>query len=176
MVSAQDRGESRVPYGRASDKIVSRDEAVKRITDWRAQGKRVAFTNGCFDLLHPGHVRTLEAARRHGDMLVVGLNSDESARQLKGPGRPILNERERAEMVAALACVDLVVIYPEISALSLIDTLRPDVWVKGGDYVLETVNQEERAFVESYGGKVGLGERVEGVSTSELIDRIKRLP
>jgi D-beta-D-heptose 7-phosphate kinase/D-beta-D-heptose 1-phosphate adenosyltransferase len=151
-------------------------EAVARVARWRAEGKRVAFTNGCFDLLHAGHVRTLEAAGGHGDVLVVGLNSDESAHRLKGPGRPVFGERERAEMVAALACVDLVVVYPELSALSLIEALRPEVWVKGGDYALETVNQEERAFVESYGGEVALGERVEGASTTELINRIKQLP
>jgi D-beta-D-heptose 7-phosphate kinase/D-beta-D-heptose 1-phosphate adenosyltransferase len=156
-------------------KIVSRQEAVSRVAHWRAEGRRIAFTNGCFDILHSGHVRTLEAARGHGDMLIVGLNSDESARRLKGKGRPVFSERERAEMIAALGCVDLVVIYPELSALSLIDGLRPDVWVKGGDYLLETVNQEERAFIEGYGGKVVLGERVAGLSTTELIARLRRL-
>jgi D-beta-D-heptose 7-phosphate kinase/D-beta-D-heptose 1-phosphate adenosyltransferase len=167
---------NRVSSERTPAKIVSRDEALARVAAWRAQGKRIAYTNGCFDILHAGHVHTLEAARRQGDVLIVGLNSDESARELKGPGRPVLDERDRAEMLAAIACVDLVVVYPEVSSLSLIDALRPDVWVKGGDYVLDTVNQEERAFVGSYGGKVALGERVEGVSTTELIARIKRLP
>jgi D-beta-D-heptose 7-phosphate kinase/D-beta-D-heptose 1-phosphate adenosyltransferase len=156
-------------------KIVSREEAVSHVARWRAQGKRVAFTNGCFDILHAGHVRTLEAARGHGDVLIVGLNSDESARRLKGAGRPVFSERDRGETIAALGCVDLVVTYPELSALSLIDALRPDVWVKGGDYLLETVNQEERAFIEGYGGKVVLGERVEGLSTTELIARLRRL-
>ncbi len=157
-------------------KVVSRDEAVRRVAGWRAQGKRIAYTNGCFDLLHAGHVRTLEAARQYGDVLIVGINSDESARKLKGPGRPVLSEHDRAEMLAALACVDLVVVYPEVSSLALIEAIRPDVWVKGGDYVMDTVNQEERAFVESYGGEVALGGRVEGVSTTELIRRIKGLP
>jgi len=159
----------------AASKIVPRNEAVARVARWRAEGKRIAFTNGCFDILHAGHVRTLEAARGHGDMLIVGLNSDESTRRLKGEGRPVFSERERAEMIAALGCVDLVVIYPELSALSLIDALRPDVWVKGGDYLLDTVNQEERAFIEGYGGQVVLGERVEGLSTTELIARLRRL-
>ena len=157
-------------------KIALRDDAVARVAAWRAEGKRIAFTNGCFDILHAGHVRTLEAARRHGDILIVGVNSDESARQLKGPGRPILRERDRAEMLAALTCVDLVVVYPELSALSLIQALRPEVWVKGGDYLLETVNQEERAFVESYGGQVALGERVEGASSTDIVARVKQLP
>jgi D-beta-D-heptose 7-phosphate kinase/D-beta-D-heptose 1-phosphate adenosyltransferase len=161
-------------FRRAADKIVPRDDAAARVSRWRAEGKRIAFTNGCFDLLHAGHVRTLEAARQEGDVLIVGLNSDESARRLKGPGRPIFGERERAEVIAGLGCVDLVVIYPELSARSLIDALRPEVWVKGGDYLLETVNQEERAFVEGYGGRVVLGERVEGLSTTELIARLRR--
>ncbi len=159
-----------------TDKIVSREEAEARVKQWRAEGKRIAYANGCFDLLHVGHVRTLEAARRHGDVLVVGLNSDASARKLKGEGRPLYAERERAEMVAALASVDLVVIFPELSSLELIKALKPDVWVKGGDYVLETVNQEERAFVESYGGEVALTDRVEGTSTSDLIARLKSPP
>ncbi len=107
---------------------------------------------------------------------MVGLNSDESARRLKGPGRPVFAERDRAEMVAALAGVDLVVIFSEPTSLPLIEALRPEVWVKGGDYVLETVNQEERAFVESYGGEVALGERVEGASTTDVIARVKALP
>jgi len=159
-----------------ASKIVSRDEAVAQVERWRREGKRIAYTNGCFDIIHAGHVRTLEAARRHGDVLVVGLNSDGSARQLKGPGRPVFGERDRAEMVAALASVDLVVIFREMSSLPLIEALRPEVWVKGGDYVLETVNQEERAFVEGYGGAVALGERVEGTSTTDVIARVKALP
>jgi len=156
-------------------KIVSREDGVARVARWRAEAKRIAFTNGCFDILHAGHVRTLEAARQHADVLIVGLNSDESARRLKGAGRPVFSAHDRAEMIAALGCVDLVVIYPELSALALIDALRPDVWVKGGDYLLDTVNQEERAFIEGYGGKVVLGERVEGLSTTELIARLRRL-
>ena len=159
-----------------ASKIVARAEAVAQVERWRAEGKRIAYTNGCFDIIHAGHVRTLEAARRHGDVLVVGLNSDGSARRLKGAGRPVFGQRDRAEMVAALASVDLVVIFREVSSLPLIQELRPDVWVKGGDYDLETVNQEERAFVEGYGGAVALGERVEGASTTDVIARVKALP
>jgi len=143
---------------------------------WRAQGLTTAYTNGCFDVLHAGHLRTLERARSLADALVVGINSDASARQLKGPGRPVVPERDRAEMVAGLACVDLVVIFEELSSLPVIRALRPDIWVKGGDYTLDTVNQEERAFVESYGGRVALAERVPDASTTDLIARIKRLP
>jgi glycerol-3-phosphate cytidylyltransferase len=159
-----------------ASKVVSREEAKTRVARWRAEGKRVAYTNGCFDVIHAGHVRTLEAARQHGDVLVVGINSDESARRIKGPGRPIFKERERAEMVAALEAVDLVVVFPEESSLPLIAELRPEVWVKGGDYTLDTVNQEEKAFVESYGGGVALGERVAGESTTDVIARVKALP
>jgi rfaE bifunctional protein nucleotidyltransferase chain/domain len=161
---------------KAAGKVVSRGEARERVARWRGEGKRIAYTNGCFDIIHAGHVRTLEAARRHGDVLVVGLNSDASAQELKGPGRPVFGERDRAEMVGALECVDLVVVFEEVSSLPLIEELRPEVWVKGGDYVLETVNQEEKAFVESYGGEVALGERVEGESTSAVIRRVRALP
>lgn len=154
-------------------KIVSREEAKARVARWRAEGKVIAYANGCFDLLHLGHVRTLESARRHGDVLVVGINSDASVRQLKGPGRPIIPERERAGLVAALACVDLVVVFPEPSSLPLIAELRPDVWVKGGDYTIETVNQEERALVESYGGKVAIADYVPDLSSTDLIARIR---
>jgi rfaE bifunctional protein nucleotidyltransferase chain/domain len=163
-------------YEPTASKIVSREAAKARVDEWRRERKRIAYANGCFDLLHVGHVRTLEAARRHGDVLVVGLNSDTSAQRIKGKGRPVCDEQSRAEMVAALASVDLVVIFSELSSLPLIEALRPDVWVKGGDYVLETVNQEERAFVESYGGEVALTDRVEGASTSDIIARVRSLP
>jgi len=159
-----------------TSKISSLKEAKALAAQWRAEGKRMAYTNGCFDLLHAGHVRTLESARGFGEALIVGVNGDESARNLKGPGRPVFGERERAEMVAALACVDLVVVFPEPTSLSVLEALRPEVWVKGGDYALDTVNQEERAFVESYGGRVALARRVEQVSTTEIIARVKRLP
>ena len=157
-------------------KTVSLPEAQQRITEWRQAGSIIAYTNGCFDLIHSGHVQTLEFARGLADVLIVGMNSDESTRQLKGPGRPIMHERERAGVVAALACVDLVVIFPELSSLPTIQALKPDIWVKGGDYDLSTVHQEERAFVESYGGRVVFAGHVRGVSATEIIARIKRLP
>jgi rfaE bifunctional protein nucleotidyltransferase chain/domain len=158
-----------------ASKIVSVPEAQKQADAWRAQGRSIAYTNGCFDLLHAGHVRTLEAARATADALVVGVNSDESARRIKPPGRPVIPERERAELVAALSCVDLVVIFAETTSLPVIQALRPEVWVKGGDYVIETVNQEERAYVESYGGQVAVVAHVAGVSTTDIIARIKEL-
>jgi len=157
-------------------KIVPLETAKRRVAAWRQAGKAVVYANGCFDLLHLGHVRTLERAKTLGDVLVVGVNGDQSARQLKGPGRPILDERERAKLVAALACVDLVIIFPELTSLPVLEALRPEVWVKGGDYVLDTVNQQERAFVESYGGSVALAQQVPGASTTELIARMKRVP
>jgi rfaE bifunctional protein nucleotidyltransferase chain/domain len=156
-----------------STKIVALEIAQRRVADWRADKKAVAYTNGCFDLLHLGHVRTLESARRQADALVVGVNGDASVRQLKGPGRPVVPERERAEMVAALECVDLVVIFQELSSLAVIQALQPEVWVKGGDYRIDTVNQEERACVESYGGRVALGEHIPHTSSSDLIARIR---
>jgi len=160
----------------SGEKIVSLARAVQRVAEWHQAGKTIAYTNGCFDLIHAGHVRTLEHARELADALIVGINGDESARQLKGPGRPIMTESERAELLAAFTCVDLVVIFPELSSLATIQALKPDMWVKGGDYDLSTVHQEERAFVESYGGRVALAGRVSGVSTTEIIARIKRLP
>jgi rfaE bifunctional protein nucleotidyltransferase chain/domain len=157
-------------------KIVSLAEAQRHIAAWREQGGTVAYANGCFDLLHAGHVRTLESARALADALVVGVNGDESARRLKGPGRPVIPERARAEMVAALGCVDLVVIFPEISSLAVLQALKPEVWVKGGDYDMGTVNQEERAFVEGYGGRVALAEHVPEMSATDIIARVKDLP
>jgi len=156
-------------------KIVALEEAQSRVARWRAQGKQVAYTNGCFDLLHAGHVRTLETARGLADVLVVGMNSDASTRRIKGSDRPIVPEGERATLLAALAAVDLVVVFPEDTSMAVIEALRPEVWVKGGDYDADTVNQEEKAFVEGYGGRVALAGRAPGLSTSDLVARIKRL-
>jgi rfaE bifunctional protein nucleotidyltransferase chain/domain len=163
------------PYQGSRAKRVSLEEAQARVAEWRAAGRRIAYTNGCFDLLHAGHARTLETARGLADALVVGMNSDASARRIKGPGRPIVPEQERAEMLAALAAVDLVVIFPEDTSLVVLAALRPEVWVKGGDYDPSTVNQEEKALVESYGGRVALAGRAPGLSTTDLIARIKGL-
>jgi rfaE bifunctional protein nucleotidyltransferase chain/domain len=166
-------GEGR--FRRAGSKIVSLEEAQRRLEEWRGEGKTVAYANGCFDLLHLGHVRTLESAKREADVLVVGVNGDVSARRLKGAGRPVMGEEERAELVGAMECVDLVVVFRELTSMGVLEALRPEGWVKGGDYVLDSVNQQERAYVESYGGRVALGERVPGVSTTDVVARVRRM-
>jgi D-beta-D-heptose 7-phosphate kinase/D-beta-D-heptose 1-phosphate adenosyltransferase len=138
----------------------------------RAASRQVVFTNGCFDLMHPGHVRYLQQARALGDALMVALNSDASVRELKGETRPILTERERAEVMAALACVDYVTIFDEPTPREIISALLPDILVKGGDWgVSEIIGREA---VEAAGGKVMSLPFVEGVSTSEIIRRILR--
>ncbi|MCA1594238.1 MAG: D-glycero-beta-D-manno-heptose 1-phosphate adenylyltransferase [Acidobacteria bacterium] len=136
----------------------------------RAAGRRLVFTNGCFDILHVGHVRYLQAARELGDALLVAINSDRSVRLLKGAGRPVLNEAERAEMLAALASVDFVTVFDEESPRRLIAEVLPDVLVKGGDYALDEIHGREE--VEAAGGRVLALPFVEGVSTTGIIERI----
>lgn len=130
----------------ADKKIVSREEARKRVAGARAAGKRVVFANGCFDLLHGGHISHLEGARSAGDLLVVGVNSDASVRRLKGPGRPIMPASERMELLAALACVDLVVEFEEDNCARLLELLQPNAHAKGTDYTRETVPERETAL------------------------------
>lgn len=136
---------------------------------WKDNGRRVVFTNGCFDLLHPGHIRLLEQARALGDVLVVGLNSDSSVRALKGEGRPLVPEAERAEMLAALAAVDAVTVFEEPTPRELIAAVLPDILVKGGDWPPDQI--VGRAEVEAVGGRVVLLPTVEGHSTSALIQK-----
>jgi len=155
-----------------NDKIVSRERAAEIAAGMRAKGKRMVFTNGCFDLLHAGHALYLEQARALGDYLVVGLNSDSSVSAIKGPSRPIVNETERAQLLAALSSVALVVIFSEPTSEALLDLLRPEVFVKGGDYTKATMNQEEKNFVESYGGEVVLIPALPESSTTRIINRI----
>ena len=138
---------------------------------WRAARQTVVFTNGCFDLLHAGHVRLLEQARAHGDVLVVGLNSDASVRTLKGEGRPVLPEHERAETLLALESVDAVIVYGEDTPLRVIEALLPDVLVKGADWPLDAI--VGRAEVERAGGRVVRVELVPGRSTTRLVERIQ---
>jgi rfaE bifunctional protein nucleotidyltransferase chain/domain len=140
--------------------------------DWRRAGRSVAFTNGCFDLLHAGHVALLERARAEGDLLVVGLNSDASVRSLKGEGRPLVPQGERAETLLALEAVDRVVVYDEPTPLEVIRALRPDVLVKGADWALSAIVGREE--VESAGGRVVRVELVPGRSTTSLVDCIRR--
>ena len=143
--------------------------------DIRAQGLRLVVTNGCFDILHLGHVTYLEAAREQGDLLLVGVNSDSAVRELKGANRPVNDEADRAGIVAALACVDGVCIFEQRSALQFLTAAQPDIWVKGGDYTLDTVNQDERRTVEKAGGKVVILPLVPGKSTTALLEKISRL-
>ena len=131
----------------------------------------VVTTNGCFDVLHVGHLRYLQAAKQLGDVLVVGVNSDTSVRTLKGENRPLVPEDERAEMLAGLACVDYVTIFSELNPIALLSALKPDLHVKGGDYKIEQII--ERETVEKYGGKVVVGLNVPGKSTTDLIQRIR---
>lgn len=142
---------------------------VKRLQD---EGKKVVWTNGCFDLLHVGHITYLQNAAHQGDVLVVGLNSDRSVRELKGPTRPIIDERERALVLSALECVSYICVFDEKNPLPLLDALRPDVYAKGGDYTIDTIVQEERRLVESYGGAIAIIPGVDGKSTTVIINRI----
>lgn len=154
------------------DKVLSFDELHVMREDLRASGKTLVFTNGVFDLLHVGHVRYLAAARSLGDALVVAINSDRIVRELKSSGRPVINESERAEILAALRAVDYVTIFDDVSPRSLIAGLLPDVLVKGGDYGLDEIHGREE--VEAAGGKVISLPFVQGASTSTVIERMKR--
>jgi rfaE bifunctional protein nucleotidyltransferase chain/domain len=140
----------------------------------RRRGKRIVATNGCFDLLHYGHVNYLQRAKRLGDILVVGLNSDRSVRQLKGPHRPLAHALHRAAVLAALACVDAVVVFPQKRAHRFLAAIRPDVYVKGGDYRPESLDAEERAVLTAVGAKVRILPFVRGFSTTGLINKIRK--
>jgi D-beta-D-heptose 7-phosphate kinase/D-beta-D-heptose 1-phosphate adenosyltransferase len=150
-----------------TEKVLSSGQVVERAAAWRSGGQRIVFTNGCFDILHVGHIRLLEEARHRGDRLIVGLNSDSSVRELKGPLRPIVGERERAQVLAALSAVDAVVVFSESTPLRLIEALRPDVLVKGGDYTEQNVVGARE--VRSWGGRLELIPLLEGISTTRLI-------
>jgi len=141
----------------------------------RASGKVWVATNGCFDLLHAGHVAYLEAARSLGDALLVGLNGDSSVRELKGPTRPLNAEADRARVLAALECVSAVVVFPEKRAVRFLSEARPDLYVKGGDYTLETIDQDERRAVESGGGRIVFIPFLPGRSTTGLVAKIQTL-
>ena len=149
---------------------VTRDELLRRVARDRSAGRTVALANGCFDLLHVGHVRYLEAAAREADLLVVAINDDESVRTLKGKGRPLLPAADRAEILAALRCVDYAVIFPEPTVGPLLQTLRPDVHCKGTDYTVESV--PERDIVKGYGGRTAIVGDPKDHSTRDLLARI----
>ncbi len=152
-------------------KILMRDEAGVVRARLRESGKRLVFTNGCFDVLHVGHVRYLQSARSLGDALIIAINSDRSVRALKGANRPVNNEDERAEMLAALGAVEYVTVFDEDSPRALIAELLPDVLVKGGDYTLDEIHGREE--VEAAGGRVVALPFIEGASTTSIIERIK---
>jgi D-glycero-beta-D-manno-heptose 1-phosphate adenylyltransferase len=155
-----------------SPKIVELEELSDRCEKLRSDGKKIVATNGCFDLLHVGHVRYLQAARALGDLLVVGLNGDRSIHELKGAGRPITTQSDRAEILAALACVDLVTIFPEIRATKFLAAVRPAVYVKGGDYTPRTLDEEELTILNEVEAAIRLIPFETGYSTSGLIERI----
>jgi rfaE bifunctional protein nucleotidyltransferase chain/domain len=155
-----------------NSKIVDLETLAARSEEVRKQGKALVVTNGCFDLLHVGHVRYLNAARALGDVLAVGVNGDRSVTQLKGPGRPINNERDRSEVVAALQTVDLVAIFPELRATEFIRAARPTIYVKGGDYKVETLDPDERAALQEVGATIQIIPFEKGYSTSSLLARL----
>ena len=155
-------------------KIIDMNELAQRARELRAAGKKLVATNGCFDLLHVGHVRYLQAARGLGDVLAVGLNGDRSVRELKGNGRPINNEADRAEVLAALECVDFVAIFPEMRAVQFILTAQPAIYAKGGDYTSETLNAEERATLQEVGAEVRIIPFEKGYSTSLLLEQLRK--
>ncbi|MEP6809182.1 MAG: adenylyltransferase/cytidyltransferase family protein [Chthoniobacterales bacterium] len=153
-------------------KIVGADELAKIASDLRGAGQRLVVTNGCFDLLHVGHVRYLQTARSLGDILAVAVNGDASVRTLKGDGRPLNRESDRAEVLAALGCVDYVSIFPEVRATEFLRRVRPAIYVKGGDYQPETLDPEERAALQEIGAEIKIIPFEDGYSTTGLIDRM----
>jgi len=150
-----------------------------KLEEWRdavrSSGRKLVVTNGCFDLLHVGHITYLEDARRQGDVLLVGINGDRSVRELKGKDRPINREHDRAGVIAALESVEAVCIFAERTANRFLVVAQPDIYVKGGDYTIETINQEERRTVEKAGGRIVILPLVPGKSTTALLDKIARL-
>lgn len=158
------------------NKIIDADRAAAIADQLRKKGKRLVFTNGCFDLLHVGHVRYLAAARALGDALMVAINGDESVRALKGDGRPLNRETERAELIAALEGVDYVVIFPEVRAAALLEKIQPAIYVKGGDYTAATLDSDERAALERAGAEIRILAFESGYSTSRLVEKVRALP
>ena len=160
---------------KCADKIISWEQ----LPDWReklrAEGRKLVVTNGCFDLLHRGHVTYLECAGALGDALLVGVNSDASVRELKGPDRPVNSESDRAFVLAALESVDGVCVFTDKTAMRFLATVKPDIYAKGGDYTIDTINQEERRLIEGAGGKVAILPGVAGKSTTSLLEKIAHL-
>lgn len=156
----------------SSHKITTVDAAKMQVKAWQASGEKVVFTNGCFDLLHPGHIHILNQSKSMGDRLIVGVNTDSSIKKIKGPDRPIVTEQDRADVLSALGCVDLIVFFKAETPLSLIKALKPDILVKGADYSIDKVVGRE--IVESHGGKVSLVPLLKGYSTTGIVDKFHR--
>ena len=156
------------------DRLISSDGLAILGAEYAAQGKKLVLTNGCFDLLHTGHVRYLEQARGCGDALIVAVNSDASVRELKGPDRPLNGELDRAEVLAALRCVDHVTIFSGKRVTDVIRLLRPAIYAKGGDYTLETLDSGERAALEETGAEISLLQLVPGRSTTGILEKMKQ--
>ena len=154
------------------NKILDRSTLKNKLEALRKEGKKIAFTNGCFDILHVGHVRYLREAKKAGDILVLALNSDSSVRAIKGEERPLVSEEERAEVIAALEFIDFVTIFPELTPLELINYLKPDILIKGGDWPEEKVVGREE--VKKWGGRVAIIPEVEGKSTTNIVEKIKK--
>jgi rfaE bifunctional protein nucleotidyltransferase chain/domain len=155
------------------NKILKREDLQKKLEALRKKGKKIAFTNGCFDILHVGHVRYLREAKKIADVLVLALNSDSSVRSIKGEKRPLVTEQERAEVLASLEFIDFVTIFPELTPLELIKYLKPDVLIKGGDWPEDKVVGREE--VKKWGGRVAIISEVEGKSTTNIVEKIKDL-
>ena len=150
--------------------LIDREVSAQIFDSLRRQGKKIVFTNGCFDIIHVGHVRYLTAAKNFGDILIVGLNTDESVRKLKGNARPINNQNDRAEVLLGLKAVDYVIFFGEVTAENLISEIKPDIYVKGGDYTLDTL--PEAKIVQNYGGRIELVNLVVGKSTTNIVEKI----
>ena len=163
------------PLVKSADKVIPWEKLPAWRDALRKQGRKLVVTNGCFDLLHRGHVTYLEAARAQGDALLVGVNNDASVRELKGLDRPINSESDRAFVLAALESVDGVCVFTDRDALRFLRTVQPDIYAKGGDYTIDTINQEERRLVEGMGGKVVVLAGVPGQSTTGLLEKIAKL-
>ena len=160
---------------KSADKIIAWEQLPAWRSALRAKGRKLVVTNGCFDLLHRGHVAYLEAARALGDVLLVGVNSDAGVRELKGPDRPVNPEADRAAVLAALESVDAVCVFTDRTALRFLSAVQPDIYAKGGDYTVDTINQDERRLIEQLGGKVVIVPGVAGKSTTALLEKISRL-
>ncbi len=154
-------------------KLVDLAQLSTIIADLRSAGQRVVFTNGCFDIIHPGHILHLQQARQEGDVLVVAINSDESVRRLKGPDRPVFSEQERAMMLTALEPVDYIVIFDTLRVTGLIGAVKPDTYIKGGDYTIDTLIPEERQALEDCGAQIVILPEIGSFSTTGIIERVR---